>query len=183
MKTSKLNRLLVLGVLIGTATFWYACQKEAPKEQNTPTVNRPSSSSQPAVDPKDIAAGTICCETECSRGTCRSYTSPCNCECDFSGFPHCTGGGGPRVDGQTQVSISSTQLDKFNNLIDYLNNLSNPYGDDIADKLEAMRNLFNAANNYVISSASEVNTYDQLRDEAVTMINSYLSPEEIANMP
>lgn len=125
-------------------------------------------SKQSATTTQDVSvqkeSTTPCCEVACRRGTCKSYTYPCNCTC-VAGQPICggiaTGGGDDQskaVSTNYNVVIEATQsmMKLYDEDIEYIaKTLGNAQA---ADALRGIKQLF-LDNNFTISSKDAVKSY------------------------
>ena len=86
-----------------------------------------------------IGAKHVCCSATCSKGSCKAYSTPCNCSCMSNGYAKCGGGFGVS-DGIVDVFCSEYQLATHEPYAIFLTEQLNRT--DIAKVVLKIKNLF-----------------------------------------
>jgi len=138
---------VILIILFGV--IYYSCRKQE--------VIKESNSTKSTLIKKTAIPGTgegssPCCEVTCRRGSCKAYTSPCNCTC-IGGQPSC---GGLTSGNANIITAENFQMAYYDNLAEYItNNLNNT---EVADAVLAIKQLFQN-NEFILNTQELVDSY------------------------
>lgn len=153
LNSKTMKKLIVFVVLVSSVCLgMVSCNIDSKKTETT---------AQESLQQKDSTVP--CCEVSCRRGSCRSYSYPCNCTC-VAGQPIC---GGVKEEGGEQ---SKDVAANYKVVIEATQDMLKLYDDDIeyiaktlgnapaADALRGIKQLF-LDNNFTISSEKAVKNY------------------------
>ncbi len=157
------NFILYICILSGVFSLFVSCEND---EANKSSLHIETVKTGEHPDP--------CCEVICTRGSCRTFKSPCGCSC-VAGIPVCKvlGGSGSLKNGQdsitVEIEVTPEQLSLYDKDIEYLSSVPNSENAVVA--LKNIKRLFEI-NNLKISSQDAVNQYNENANIYADFINN-----------